>query len=288
MTFPVDGKTRLLGLFGYPVKHTASPAMQNAAFEVLKLNYLYLPFEVSPNHLEKAISSLRALNFVGVNVTVPYKQDVIPFLDGISGEARLIGAVNTIKVDGKRLVGHNTDGRGFVRSLKEDEGFELKGKRMLLIGAGGAGRAVAVQSGLDGAGHISIMDEQEDRAKVLAAHIGSKIPGCEASSVTAKDGSLAAAAQEADLVVDATPLGMNASDPISLDPALLVKGTMVVDLVYNPPETKLLRAARKRGCKVMNGTGMLLYQGAIALEIWTGRKAPVEIMRKALKKAISS
>ncbi len=287
MTLSVDGKTQLLGLFGYPVKHTASPAMQNAALAALKINCVYLPFEVSPNHLGQAVGGLRALNFLGANVTVPYKQDVIEFLDGISGEARLIGAVNTIKVEGKRIVGYNTDGRGFVRSLKEEAGFNFAKKRMVLIGAGGAGRAVAVQSGLEGLGHLAVADEQESRAESLAEHVSAKIPGCEASAMQVGDKEFADALAEADVVVDATPLGMHSSDPTSFDPALLQKGTIVVDLVYNPPATKLLRAAQKRGCKVFNGLGMLLYQGAIALELWTGRKAPIEIMRSALKKAIA-
>ena len=287
MTMIFDGKTRLLGLFGHPVKHTASPAMHNAAFAAAKLNCVYLPFDVAPDYLEEAVASLRALNFMGANVTVPHKQDVIPFLDGISGEARLIGAVNTIKVEGKRLVGHNTDGRGFVQSLKEDLGLTLKGKNMVLIGAGGAGRAVGVQSGLEGIGNIAIVDEQASRADTLSAHMRAKIPGCNASPLSPKDAAFMEALADADIIVDATPLGMQSSDPMSVDPLHFPKHAVVVDLVYNPPETKLLRAAKKQGCKVFNGLGMLLYQGAIAFELWTGRKAPIDVMRATLKKALS-
>ncbi len=288
MSAAPDGKTRLLGLFGHPVKHTASPSMHNAAFSAVKLNCVYLPFDVAPDYLEEAVASLRALNFMGANVTIPHKQDVIPFLDGISGEARLIGAVNTIRVEGKRLVGHNTDGRGFVQYLKEDVGFLLKEKNMVLIGAGGAGRAVAAQSGLEGVAAIAIADEQESRSKALSSHIHAKIPGCKASSLSVKDAAFMEALAEADIIVDATPLGMQPSDPMSVDPAHFPKHAIVVDLVYNPSETKLLRAAKKQGCKVFNGLGMLLYQGAISFELWTGRKAPLDAMRAALKKALSS
>ncbi len=286
MSMEYDGNTRVLGLFGNPVKQSASPAMHNAAFEALKLNCIYLPFEVRPENLEGAVASLRALNFLGVNLTVPHKQDVIPYLDGISGDARLIGAVNTIKVEGKRLIGHNTDGRGFVRALDDNAGFSVHGKNVVLIGAGGAGRAVAVQCGLDGAAHITITDEQHTRSQSLASHIVQKIPGTDALSVGIKDAAFAERMADADLTVDATPLGMQSSDPTSFDPDLLPKRSVVVDLVYNPPETKLLRAAKKRGCKAFNGMGILLDQGAIAFEIWTKKKAPVEIMRKALIKAI--
>jgi shikimate dehydrogenase len=283
----LNGKTRLLGLFGNPVKHTASPAMHNAAFAALKLNNVYLPFEITPENLESAVSGLRALNFVGVNVTIPYKQDVMPFLDGVSNDARLIGAVNTIRLEGKRLIGYNTDGRGFLRFLQDDAGISIKGKKITLVGAGGAGRAVSVQSALEGAKQITIADSDAGRAKVLADHISSKLPKCPAQSVAMETKEFAEAIGGADIVVDATPLGMHVSDPTAFDPALLSKKTVVVDLVYNPAITKLVRGAKKKGCKAYNGLGMLFYQGAIAFELWTGRPAPTEVMRKALKKAIS-
>ncbi len=289
MTAGLDGKTRFLGLLGNPVKHTASPVMQNAAFEAMGLNCVYLAFEVSPNDLDAAVAGLRALHCMGANVTIPYKQEVIPLLDGISGEARLIGAVNTIKVENKRLVGHNTDGKGFVQALREEARIELSGKKMVLVGAGGAGRAVGVQSGLEGLSEIAILDEQDSRAEKLAAHITAKIPTCKATGiVSGHRDAIAAQLADADIVVDATPLGMHPSDPMSLDPALLSKRSVVVDLVYNPAETKLLKAAKKRGCKVYNGMGMLLYQGVLAFELWTGRRAPVPLMRKALQKALSA
>ncbi len=288
MSVGLDVKTRLLGIFGNPLKHSCSPAMHNEAFAALKLNCIYLPFEIRTDELEEAVGSLRALNFFGVNVTIPYKRDVIPLLDGISGEARLIGAVNTIKVEGRRLVGHNTDGRGFVNALSEEAGVHLKGKRVFVIGAGGAGRAVAVQSALEGACAVCIADCQENRAQELAAHIHKKFPDCESVSVPVRNESSAAALQEADVVVNASPLGMQPSDPMPVDPAWFSKKAVVFDLVYNPSETKLVRAARRRGCKAYNGLEMLLFQGVHAFELWMGRKAPVEVMRRALKKAVGS
>lgn len=265
----VTGSTRLTGLFGYPVSHTISPQMHNAGFNYLGLDIIYLPFSVHPRDLGIAIKSLSALGFIGINVTVPHKQTVMKYLDIITPSAKMIGAVNTILVKGKKLIGHNTDGIGFVKSL----GRSLRGKTMFLLGAGGAGRAVAVQSAISGLGRIFIADKMVNRAKDLARCV----PGCEAIVVKKiKD-----ALQESDIIVNATPIGLNPSDPISIPAEWIPKNRLVYDLIYNPKKTKLLREVR--GCKTLNGLGMLLYQGVSSFEVWTSRRAPVDVMRRAIE-----
>lgn len=272
----ITGSTRLTGLFGYPVKHTLSPAMHNAAFRHLGLNLLYLPFSVTPKDLKTAIKSLTALNFIGINVTVPHKQTVIPYLDNITKEAEIIGAVNTILVRGNKLIGYNTDGIGFVKSLGR---YSLKGKTMFLLGAGGAGSAIAVESALCGLKRIFIADKLNNRAKNLSK----KISMCETIIVRADD-EMKDVLPEADIIVNATPIGLNANDPISIPARWIPKKKLVYDLIYNPSETKLLKTAKSKGCKIINGLEMLLCQGAWAFKIWTGKKAGLEVMRRAITK----
>lgn len=274
----ITGTTRLTGLFGYPVKHTVSPAMHNAAFGSLGLDLVYLPFSVHPKNLKVAIISLSALGFLGINVTVPHKQTVMKYLDKITSEAQLIGAVNTILVRNSKLIGYNTDGPGFVMSLGK---YSLKGKTMFLLGAGGGGHAVAVQSMLSGLKRIFIADKLGNRARALSRGI----PMGEAIAIAIGD-AMREALQEADIIVNATPVGLNPEDPISIPARWIPKGKLVYDLIYNPTQTKLLKAVRARGCKTMNGLGMLLYQGVKAFEIWIGKNAPVEIMRRAINKEI--
>ncbi|HRZ86640.1 MAG TPA: shikimate dehydrogenase [bacterium] len=282
----ITGKTHIYGIFGYPVAHTASPAMHNAAFGHLGLDCAYLPFEVAPAKLGDAVKGLRAFGIRGVNVTVPHKETVIPFLDEVTREAKVIGAVNTVVNNGGRLTGHNTDGAGFLRSLKEECRFDLKGKRMVLVGAGGAGRAVAIQSLLSGLKQALIVDIDRKKCRVLTAYINKTVRPESAVFAAPGDRGLDEVVAACDIVVQATPCGMKSADPLPLDPSLLRKGQLVYDLVYNPPGTKLLKAAARKGCAVSNGLGMLLYQGCIAFEIWTGKKAPVAVMKKALARHV--
>ena len=283
---PVTGKTKLVGLFGYPVKHTASPAFHNAAFEALELDWIYLPLEVRPDQLRQAVEGITALGFVGVNCTIPHKQAVMEFMDEISEEAEMIGAVNTVHITDKGLKGYNTDGIGFIRSLRELEPSGVNGKRLFLMGAGGAGRAIAVQSVIENASAVMICDKDEERAKELEKHIGSKIGRKSTEFVPFDDKGIAEAAKSADIFVDATPLGMHEGDPVSIDAEWLRSGTLVMDLVYKPAETSLLKAAADQGCRTLNGLGMLLYQGAKSFEIWTGIDAPIDAMRPALENAV--
>ncbi len=279
----ISGKTSIYGLFGYPVEHSFSPGMHNAAFAKLGMDACYVPCAVHPDRLEAAVKSIRALNLKGMNVTVPHKQAVMSWLDELSEEARLIGAVNTIEVKGDRLKGHNTDGRGFLRSLKEDAGFNPRGKRVVFIGSGGAGRAVGFSLALAGARSIVFMDIDQRKASVLAEDIRQKT-GADVQAIGEE--LLSDAVAGADCLINATPLGLKKSDPLPLRKELIQKKHLVCDLVYNPPETLFLKAAKARKARPFSGIGMLLYQGVIAFEIWSNKKAPVQIMKNALARQI--
>lgn len=275
----ISGTTDLYGIFGSPVKHTFSPGMHNRAFERLGIDACYVPFPVAPEHLGDAIRAISVLGLKGLNITVPHKENVIPFLDGVSEEAGLIGAVNTIEIRDGRMIGHNTDGRGFLRSLKVDARFHPRGRRFFIAGSGGAARAVGFSLALAGAERIRFFDLDARKAEALARDISARTGGS-AEHISAS--SVAEAARDAHCVVNATPLGLRPSDPLSVPGEALSKHHLVCDLVYNPPVTPLLRAARAAGARRLGGIGMLLYQGVIAFEIWTGKKAPVDVMKRAL------
>ena len=283
----IRGDTQLTGLFGFPVSHTASPPMQNAGFEALGLPWVYLPLEVRPERLADAVRGTVALGFRGFNLTIPHKQAVMELLDEISDAAALIGAVNTVQItDDGACRGFNTDGPGLVRSLRTDAGVGPAGATCFVMGAGGAGRAVATQLALDGAGAVLVCDVDAARAEALAQSIESKTPCKGVELVPSGDKAVGKALARADVFIDATPLGMHEGDLPSINTAHLRPETLVVDLAYNPPETRLLAEAKARGCRTLNGLGMLLFQGVEAFELWTGREAPVEAMRRALHQAI--
>jgi shikimate dehydrogenase len=283
----IRGDTQLTGLFGHPISHTASPAMHNAAFEALGLPWVYLPFDVPPERLGEAVRGTVALGFRGFNVTIPHKQAVVEFLQETSNEARVIGAVNTVRIaDDGTCHGFNTDGRGFVRSLRTDADFEPAGKVFFVMGAGGAGRAVATQLALEGAARLIVCDTDAPRAEALAQSIAANVAPERVEVIPCEQGPIAEALARADAFVDATPLGMHDGEPTSIPTDQLRPEMLVVDLVYTPPETPLLAQAEARGCQTLNGLGMLLFQGAEAFEIWTGRDAPVGVMRRALHEAV--
>ncbi len=279
----ISGKTKLYGIFGYPVEHTFSPGMHNAAFKELHMNASYVPFAVHPAQLKNAVKAILPLGLCGLNITVPHKQNVVSFLDDLSEEAHLIGAVNTIQIVKGKLVGHNTDGRGFIRSLRDDARYDPKGKTVFLIGSGGAARAVCFSLALSGVRKIFLYDVDHQKAETLARTIRKKT-GVDAQTLSAGD--VALAAKEAGCLINATPLGLKKNDPLPLKRELIHKRHLVYDLVYNPSETKFLKAAKERGAKRLSGLGMLLYQGVIAFEIWTGVKAPVNVMKNALTRQI--
>jgi len=275
----ISGKTKLYGIFGYPVEHTFSPGMHNAALKKLGMDACYVPFAVKPESLKDALKAVLPLGLCGLNITVPHKEQVISFLDELSEEARLINAVNTIEVRGGGLIGHNTDGRGFLMSLKVDARFNPKGKKFLIIGSGGAARAVGFSLALAGAGRIVFHDVDSGKADALVSDIRQKV-GTESESIA--KGAFASYALDADCLINATPLGLKKTDILPIRKEHILEKHLVYDLVYNPPETALLKAAKARGARRFSGLGMLLYQGVAAFEIWTGKKAPVQIMKRAL------
>jgi shikimate dehydrogenase len=279
----LSGKTKIYGIFGCPVEHSFSPGMHNAAFKKLGMDACYVPFAVSPEKLGAAIGAITSLGLCGLNITVPHKEKVIPYLDELSEEARLINAVNTIEVRDGKLIGHNTDGRGFLRSLKEQAGYDPRGKKFLFIGSGGAARAVAFSLALAGAKKIVFRDIDVMKADALAQDIRTKT-GVETETIP--EDALPVRAAESDCLINATPLGLKKTDPLPIRKDFVLKKQLVCDLVYNPPETPLLKAAKTRGAKGLSGLGMLLYQGVIAFEIWTGKSAPSLVMKNALTSQI--
>lgn len=279
----ISGTTKVCGLFGDPVEHSFSPAMQNAAFSSLGLDYVYVPFLVTPADLGQALAAVRALNLVGVNVTVPHKEKVLPFLDELAPEAEIAGAVNTIVRQGGRLSGHNTDGAGFLRALEADAGFAPEGKNVLVLGAGGAARAVSAALARAGAREIRIAGRTAQKAAALAREINERTRG-RARAIRWGEEDLLEALPDVQLVVQATPVGMHPR-PEDCPPFPfqgLQSGHLVCDLIYHPPLTKFLARAKAAGARILNGLGMLLYQGVLAFELWTGVSAPVEVMRRAL------
>ncbi len=274
---------QIYGLIGYPVTHSFSACMHNAAFQHLKINAEYRLFELEAQELKDFLKSLSQKNIYGLNVTVPYKEKVIPFLNNVSAEAKLIGAVNTIRSVGGTLDGFNTDGEGFLKHLTTDLKFDPQGKTIALIGAGGAARAVAVYLSKNRAGKIAIYDIDKNKLSALLAHLKlnfNNIEFIEAGSIEELD------IKNSGLLINATPIGMKQNDPCLAAAEFMHQGLLVYDLIYNPPETQLLKVAKESGAKVSNGLGMLLYQGALSFQIWTGKPAPVEIMRQALKEGV--
>ena len=286
----VSGKTKIFGLLGFPVEHTLSPAMHNAAFKAMGLDMCYLPFKVSPQDLLHAVRAVRALNLTGVNITVPHKEKVISLLDEVDKEALFIGAVNTIVNKDGKLTGYNTDGRGFMQSLSE-AGIQVRGKKILIIGAGGASRAISYYLS-EKAGKLFLFDIDKKKAEKLIRDLRkirknvfpfkfqpSTLPaGRQASTFKSEFRKL-------DIIINASPLGLKKGDPLPVNLKNLQKKHIVCDLIYR--KTLLIDRASTKGCKVLNGLGMLLWQGVFAFELWTGQKPPVEVMRKALKSGLT-
>lgn len=283
----VSGSTKIVGIIGCPVAHSISPQMHNAAFKHLGLNWEYVPFEVKPEDLKKALDGLRAEGVLGFNVTIPHKEGVIPLLDEVTKLPRIIGAVNTVKNENNKLVGYNTDGAGFLESLKLDAGVDPKGKKAVLLGAGGAAKAVAVMLAEAEVDSIIVTDIDAKKANDLVNYVGSLFD-VEMKAFTAGSREVSKAISNTDILINATPVGMHPKEnesPIEESSELKAKSS-VFDLIYNPPETKLMKIAEKQGVKAFNGLGMLVRQGALAFTIWTGHSAPIEVMWKAAKEAL--
>lgn len=258
--------------------------MHNAAFAALGLNWRYLAFEVDPRNLRDAIEGARAMNIAGFNLTVPHKLLAVEMMDKLDESAKIFGAVNTIrfeKAGGKTVaVGYNTDAEAIATALREDLGLKLRGARVLLLGAGGAGRTAALKLASEKVAELALVNRTKKKAEAIARDIRRRFPEVKISNAYPEG--------EIDLVLNATSLGLKARDPSPLDEDRfpLRQARAVYDMIYRPVETRMLAAARKVGCRTANGLGMLLHQGARAFTIWTGKPAPVKIMRSALERNI--
>jgi shikimate dehydrogenase len=280
----IDGSTRLVGIIGSPLEHSLSPTIHNAAFDYLGLNWCYVPLPVEEGCLDVALEGIKALRFAGTNVTMPFKTDVLQLLDEVAMFAESVGAVNTILVDKGKLIGYNTDGRGFYTSLVRDMGYEVKGKKVLVLGAGGASRSVTVSLALAGCASIVIVNRSCDRSEQLAEIILRSTPDIEVQWLSPDDNYDIVVA-DSDIIINATPL-TTFNGALRVPVSLLNKNHLVCDLNYSLYQPPLLQEAEARGAQVMDGKGMLLYQAAAAFEIWTGLEAPVEVMRVALLRAL--
>lgn len=278
----ITGKTGMYCLIGTPVGHSGSPAMYNYSFAQTGLDNVYLAYDVPLKKTEEAVNALKVLGCKGFNVTMPCKTKVAELVDELSDAAKLIGACNTVVIKDGKLYGNNTDGMGFVRNLKEN-GVEVKGKRMTVMGAGGAATAIQVQLALDGAAKISIFnrkDEFYDNAERTMAKIKEMLPQCEVNVYPLEDTEkLYAEIADSDILVNATKVGMKPLDDQTLveDTSVFRPDLVVADVVYNPKETKLVQSAKAAGCKVaVGGIGMLLWQGAVAFHLFTGKEMPTK------------
>lgn len=277
----IRGTTQVIGILGCPVKHSLSPVMQNAAFAVAGLDYVYVPFGVEPENLAAAVAGLRALSVRGFNVTVPHKTAVIPFLDHLDESAVAAGAVNTVVNDSGCLTGYNTDGDGLLKSLADEFFFKPQGASVAVLGAGGAARGAVASFCRAGVGRVVIANRTPGKAGELAAFMNSRYPG---TTLVPVDG-LAALEQDlahVDLLLNTTSYGMEAGaeSPLNIDG--LSRAALVYDMIYAPPRTPLLRDAEQRGLRNANGLGMLVSQGELAFMIWTGQLPPPGVMKSAL------
>jgi shikimate dehydrogenase len=285
----ITARTKFLGVMGYPVAHSLSPAMQNAAFAHYGLDWIYLALSVLPKDLIEALKGIKALGIIGANVTIPHKEAVVSLVDDLTPEARLIGAVNVLGIKDGRLIGHNTDGIGFLQSLQQDGGFVVKGSKVLILGAGGAARAIAITLAGAGAQQIGIANRTWQRAKDLAILVIEKT-GVEAIGLSLEIDELATWMAEADLIVQTSPVGMHPKQEILPDwynPQYLSSKCLVCDLIYSPRPTSFLKMAASKGCRTLDGLGMLLYQGAHSFTWWTGLEAPLEEMYRSLLDALA-
>lgn len=281
-----DLETRLLGIIGNPLAQSLSPLMHNAVFKRLGLNCLYLPFEVSDGSLGRVLEAVKVLGFAGINVTIPYKTEVIDYLEALSAEAKACQAVNCIKNEQGRLIGYNTDGQGFMQALAG--AGAMPGRQSVLIGAGGAARSVAYSLAANGCQTMDILDIDLHRAEELAEFI-SNAADCRTRPGTMTPGHFAAAAADADLIINCSPIGMMPhADKSPVDSLSAVKPHVVIcDLIYNPPETIFIQLGRKRGLKTIDGTAMFVHQGALTLEIILGITPPLAFMKEVVSNQLA-
>ena len=282
----ISPATQKYAVLGHPIRHSLSPRMQNAAFEVLAMDALYLAFDVPPEKLMQTLPVMAELGFVGLNLTVPLKEVAFRGLTDLDEAARRLGSVNTVKITATGLKGFSTDGEGFLRAIREAFDLSVKGLSLFLLGCGGAGRAVAMACAAAGARRLMLADADSTRLAGLEADLRALGFKTDIVAVGTDPQAWRRACRETDLVVHATPMGMHTGEPAVLPPDAFRSGQRVYDLIYMFPETVLMRSAREAGALAANGLGMLLHQGALSFSIWTGREAPVAVMRCALEEAV--
>ena len=279
-----DYRDNLVGVFGYPVAENPTSVMLEAAFKHLGLNWRYLTVEVRPASLPEAIRGIRAMGFKGINLTIPHKVAVMPLLDSIADDARLIGAVNTVRREGDRLIGENTDGKGFLRGVREEAGIDPKGAHIVVLGAGGAARAIAVECALAGADRITLVNRSAERGAALADHLAQNL---KAAALFVPWRGDFTPGKNTDILVNATSIGLfpdgGTMPPVRIED--LKQTCLVCDVIPNPPDTRFIMTARAQGHKTLTGLPMLVNQGAIGFKMWTGLDAPEKVMRAALEKA---
>jgi len=278
-----------LGVFGDPVGHSLSPQMQNAALKSCKIDMQYACFQISPDELQSALRLIRELNFIGVNLTTPHKIAASKLMDEIDGNAKRIGAINTVKVDNAKLRGYNTDGKGFARAVRQEFAVDLRDLQVMILGGGGAGRAIALQCARENCERLVITNRTFATAQKLAEELreyftGPKVlgPVPRLQSIPWEEAAIRFQVAHLDLIVNATPLGLNRSDPSPIPARLLAPHLMIYDTVYGEGRTPFVLAAIEAGARAANGFSMLLHQGALAFEIWFEREAPIGAMREAL------
>ncbi len=282
----LSGHTQPFAVLGHPIGHTLSPVMHNVAMEALGMDAIYLAFDVAPERLMTTLPAMADMGFRGVNLTVPLKEVAFRGIEDLADTAALLGAVNTVEFRPEGLRGHNTDGVGFLRALDEAFGCDVADRAVMMLGCGGAGRAVARTCARHGVRRVVLADLDDGRVKRLAEELRGVDASLEVHCADSSQAAWTASAREADLVVQATPVGMKPGDQPLLDAGAFRAGQMLLDLIYMYPETGLMRVAHEAGAKVANGLGMLLHQGVRSFEIWTDRIPPVDRMREALESSV--
>lgn len=281
----LSGHTKPFAVLGHPIGHTLSPVMHNASMRKLGFDGIYLALDVHPDRLMEVLPAMALMGFAGVNLTVPHKEIAFHGLDNLDESAKLFGAANTVEFTDDGMVGHNTDGYGFLKALEEGFGKSVEGDSVFVLGCGGAGRATALQAATKGAKALVLADIDAERVQKLNDEIIGLTPHVEVVQALKKSEQVELC-RESDLVVQASPVGMKKADPSLLPPEAFREGQRVFDLIYMYPETAFLTTAREAGVEIANGLGMLLHQGARAFEIWTGVEPSVPAMRKALEDAV--
>ena len=281
----ITGHTKPFAVLGHPIGHTLSPVMHNAAIAALRMDAIYLAFDVAPNRLTNVLAAMSDMGFGGANLTVPLKEIAAHDLSTLDETAQLLGAVNTVQFAPDGIIGYNTDREGFLKAIEEAFDGSIAGKSVFVLGTGGAGRAVALACAGAGVTSIFLSDADAERCRKLAVEIETKFFIKAVNGISSANDQ-AHTARDADLIVQATPVGMKPDEPSLLSPDVFRPGQWVFDLIYMYPETAFMKAAKKGGAQVSNGLGMLLYQGARAFEIWTGVKPPIDVMRRALEKVV--